>query len=97
MACEPFVQLIHGDDQRGDFGGRRTQQMDRQNLHVAVGLLATVMATVFTRTTADSVPNVILVMADDQGWGDVGYNTYTYQNPAYNYTWKFNPPRCAIM
>ena len=26
-------------------------------------------------TMAAALPNVILLMMDDQGWGDVGYNT----------------------
>ena len=27
-----------------------------------------------TRLQAEKRPNIILVMADDQGWGQVGYN-----------------------
>ena len=26
----------------------------------------------------DRPPNIILIMADDQGWGDVGYNGHPY-------------------
>lgn len=57
--------------------------------------VAPVLLMAVCSVTADVPPNVILVMADDQGWGDIGYNTYTYQNAAYNTTWKFNPPRCG--
>ena len=31
-----------------------------------------------TRDTAGGKPNIILVMADDQGWGDVGYNGHPF-------------------
>ena len=40
-----------------------------------------------------SKTNIVLIMADDQGWGDVGYNPYQYQNDAYDYKWTFNAPR----
>jgi arylsulfatase A-like enzyme len=43
---------------------------------------------------ADEKPNFIMLMADDQGWGDVGYNTeHKYQHKSYNYTWTYNAPR----
>eukprot|EP00729_Bicosta_minor_P006838 gene6838-28158_t len=42
---------------------------------------------------ADQPPNVVMVLADDQGWGDVGYNNMQYQDPSYKYEWKYNPPR----
>ena len=32
---------------------------------------------------ADQPPNVVMVLADDQGWGDVGYNNMQYQDPSY--------------
>lgn len=38
-------------------------------------------------------PNFVFVLADDQGWGDVGYNEFKYSHPAYQYDWTYNPPR----
>ena len=29
----------------------------------------------------EQLPNIILIMADDQGWGDVGYMTSTLEDP----------------
>ena len=51
---------------------------------------------VFLVTAADAAaetPNFVMILADDQGWGDVGYNPHAYQNKAYEYEWKFNPPQ----
>ena len=31
-----------------------------------------------TSCQQDSPPNIILIMADDQGWGDVGYNGHEH-------------------
>lgn len=40
--------------------------------------------------------NVVLMLADDQGWGDVGYNKYSYQHDSYKYKWTSNPPRLFL-
>ena len=37
--------------------------------------------------------NILIMLTDDQGWGDVGYNDVAYQHPAYEYEWTPNPPR----
>ena len=37
------------------------------------------------------LPNVILLMADDQGWGDVGFNPHALHAPQTN--WTMNAPR----
>ena len=42
----------------------------------------------FRRSASDHANVTLQVLADDQGWGDVGYNTHQYQDAAYNYTWK---------
>ena len=36
--------------------------------------------------------NVILLMADDQGWGDVGFNPHIYRDPTQP-GWQRNSPR----
>ena len=33
---------------------------------------------IFCSCQIESPPNIILIMADDQGWGDVGYNGHPY-------------------
>ena len=37
--------------------------------------------------------NVILLMADDQGWGDVGFNPHIYRDPTQPDDWQRNSPR----
>ena len=61
----------------------------------AAALMALPAATLLLPSAqAGDVPNMVFILADDQGWGDVGYNDYTYQNEAYETNWTFNP--CAI-
>jgi arylsulfatase A-like enzyme len=42
---------------------------------------------------AGGATNVILLMADDQGWGDVGFNPHIYRDPTQPYDWQRNSPR----
>ena len=37
-------------------------------------LAALLLAAVRVGESDDSPPNFVLVLADDQGWGDIGYN-----------------------
>ena len=37
-------------------------------------ILILILSVGFSKTLADERPNFILCMADDQGWGDTGYN-----------------------
>lgn len=50
--------------------------MNRGNMIKAVGCLSigVCMAVSLTHASPESQPNIILVMADDLGWGDVAYN-----------------------
>ena len=52
-------------------------------------MLATTLALLHVR--ASPRPNMILLMADDLGWGDVGFNNHTYARPGT--PWVFNAPR----
>jgi arylsulfatase A-like enzyme len=60
--------------------------MNRRDFLAAIGATWFLLATgaSFAANPQDSgKPNIILVMADDQGWGDVGYNGHPFvQTPA---------------
>lgn len=43
-----------------------------------VGILSAATDPSMDRAESDRKPNIILVMADDQGWGDVGYNGHPF-------------------
>ncbi len=43
-------------------------------IHLRVALLLMVLFSFAANATAADLPNIVLVMADDQGWGDMGYN-----------------------
>jgi len=50
--------------------------------------------TTFRRGTgAGKLPNILFVLADDMGWGDVSYNTERLQPGAGGGNWTVNPPR----
>eukprot|EP00041_Stephanoeca_diplocostata_P018626 m.391134 g.391134 ORF g.391134 m.391134 type:complete len:709 (+) comp21070_c0_seq4:212-2338(+) len=54
---------------------------------------ATLFACLASAYAQNDKPNFVFVLADDQGWGDVGYNKFKYSHPAYQYDWTYNPPR----
>jgi len=60
--------------------------MNQRNLLAIVGTLLcifTIGASFTSRQEKADHPNIILVMADDQGWGDTGYNGHPFvQTPA---------------
>lgn len=46
--------------------------------------------------SAAASPNILFLLADDQGWGDIGYNAVPsrqYQPGAGGERWTPNPPR----
>ena len=48
-------------------------------------VLATLLLTVTAVVHADTKPNIVLVMADDQGWGDMAYNGHpTLKTPNFD-------------
>lgn len=40
-----------------------------------------------------SLPNILFILTDDMGWGDVSYNKEMYQPGAGGKKWTVNPPR----
>jgi arylsulfatase A-like enzyme len=62
-----------------------TASKQRPLLHLLAGWVFTALAAIPTESgnaaygaPRASVPNVVLVMADDQGWGETGYNGHPY-------------------
>ncbi len=45
---------------------------------LCVTIFATVVAQSVALANAPSRPNVILIMADDQGWGETGYHSHPH-------------------
>ena len=42
--------------------------------------------------SSSAPPNMIMLMADDQGWGDVGYNHHEYRSDSQP-QWRANAPQ----
>lgn len=51
------------------------------------------VASGFALGLASSKTNILFVLTDDMGWGDVSYNEEKYQPGAGGETWKVNAPR----
>lgn len=59
-------------------------------LQLSLPLATTTSTGAHLSASAPPIPNVILLMADDQGWGDVGFNPHAYRRGT---NWTLNPPR----
>lgn len=58
---------------------RAAQRTERLMRSIAIGCISlTAMIVTSAGGTAGEKPNIVLVMADDQGWGQVGYNGHPH-------------------
>ena len=54
-----------------------------------------ILLLIITHTTSQTSlqqPNIVMILADDQGVGDIGYNQNFYNSTTYNTPWRLNQP-----